>query len=43
VDVQSRAEFGGRQKRADYLFRTDGHDRKVHDYIYLLEELKVVA
>src|SRR5271157_4413137 len=29
VEIESRTEIGGRQKRADYLFRTDGHDRFV--------------
>jgi hypothetical protein len=29
VEVESRTTIGGRQKRADYLFRTDGHDRFV--------------
>jgi hypothetical protein len=29
VEIESRTEIGGRQKRADYLFRTDGHNRFV--------------
>jgi len=29
VEIESRTEIGGRQKRADYLFRTEGHDRFV--------------
>jgi hypothetical protein len=27
VELESRTEVGGRQKRADYLFRSDGRDR----------------
>ena len=29
VEVESRTQIGGRAKRADYLFRTDGRDRFV--------------
>ncbi len=29
VEVESRTRIGGRQKRADFLFRTDGRDRFV--------------
>ncbi len=29
VEIESRTSIGGRQKRADYLFRTDTHDRFV--------------
>jgi hypothetical protein len=29
AEIESRTEIGGRQKRADYLFRTDGHNRFV--------------
>ena len=29
VEVESRTQIGGHAKRADYLFRTDGHDRFV--------------
>ena len=29
VEVESRTQISGRQKRADYLFRTDGRDRWV--------------
>ncbi len=29
VEIESRTEIGGRQKRADYLFRTEGHDQFV--------------
>ena len=29
VEIESRTQIGGRQKRADYLFRTDGRDRFV--------------
>ena len=27
VEIESRTDIAGRAKRADYLFRTDGHDR----------------
>ena len=29
VEVESRTQIGGRQKRADYLFRTEGRERFV--------------
>src|ERR1039458_2287364 len=39
VEIESRTEIGGRQKRADYLFRTDGHDRFVCEAKKPAEEL----
>lgn len=39
VEVESRTEIGGRQKRADYLFRTDGHDRFICEAKKPAEEL----
>ena len=27
IEIESRTDVAGRAKRADYLFRTDGHDR----------------
>lgn len=29
IEIESRTDIAGRAKRADYLFRTDGHDRFV--------------
>ena len=39
VEIESRTEIGGRQKRADYLFRTEGHDRFVCEAKKPAEEL----
>jgi restriction endonuclease TaqI-like protein len=39
VEIESRTNIGGRQKRADYLFRTDGHDRFVCEAKKPAEEL----
>ena len=39
VEIESRTQIGGRQKRADYLFRTDGHDRFVCEAKKPAEEL----
>src|ERR1039458_7101510 len=39
VEIESRTEIGGRQKRADYLFRTDGHDRFICEAKKPAEEL----
>ena len=40
VEIESRTEIGGRQKRADYLFRTDGHDRFICEAKKPAEELQ---
>jgi len=39
VEIESRTEIGGHQKRADYLFRTDGHDRFICEAKKPAEEL----
>ena len=39
VEIESRTQIGGRQKRADYLFRTDGRDRFVCEAKKPAEEL----
>ncbi len=39
VEIESRTEIGGRQTRADYLFRTDGHDQFVCEAKKPAEEL----
>ena len=39
VEIESRTQIGGRQKRADYLFRTDGHERFVCEAKKPAEEL----
>ena len=39
VEIESRTQIGGRQKRADYLFRTNGHDRFVCEAKKPAEEL----
>ena len=39
VEIESRTEIGGRHKRADYLFRTDGLDRFVCEAKKPAEEL----
>lgn len=39
VEIESRTRIGGRQKRADYLFRTDGRDRFVCEAKKPAEEL----
>ena len=39
VEIESRTTIGGRQKRADYLFRTDGRDRWVCEAKKPAEEL----
>jgi hypothetical protein len=39
VEVESRTEIDGQQKRADYLFRTDGHDRFICEAKKPAEEL----
>jgi hypothetical protein len=43
VEIESRTEIGGQQKRADYLVRIDGHDRKAPHYINFLEQCKLPA
>src|SRR5438094_3237403 len=40
VEIQGRTQIGGRQKRADYLFRTDGRDRFVCEAKKPAEELQ---
>jgi hypothetical protein len=39
VEIESRTEIQGRQKRADYLFRTDGNDRFICEAKKPAEEL----
>ncbi len=39
VEIESRTQIAGRQKRADYLFRTEGHDRFVCEAKKPAEEL----
>lgn len=39
VEIESRTTIGGRQKRADYLFRTEGRDRWVCEAKKPAEEL----
>ncbi len=39
VEIESRTEIGGRKRRADYLFRTDGHDRFICEAKKPAEEL----
>jgi hypothetical protein len=39
VEIESRTEIAGRKKRADYLFRTDTHDRFVCEAKKPAEEL----
>jgi len=39
VEIESRTDIGGRQKRADYLFRTDRTDRFVCEAKKPAEEL----
>jgi hypothetical protein len=39
VEIESRTEIGGGQKRADYLFRADGHDRFICEAKKPAEEL----
>jgi len=39
VEIESRTQIGGRQKRADYLFRTDARDRFVCEAKKPAEEL----
>ncbi len=39
VEIESRTEIGGRQKRADYLFRAEGQDRFVCEAKKPAEEL----
>jgi len=39
VEIESRTEIAGRKKRADYLFRTDTHDRFVCEAKKPVEEL----
>ncbi|HMP82951.1 MAG TPA: TaqI-like C-terminal specificity domain-containing protein [Verrucomicrobiota bacterium] len=39
VEIESRTHIGGRNKRADYLFRTDGNDRWVCEAKKPAEEL----
>ena len=40
VEIESRTQIGGRQKRADYLFRTERHDRFVCEAKKPAEELR---
>jgi hypothetical protein len=39
VEIESRTEIGGRKNRADYLFRTEGHDQFVCEAKKPAEEL----
>src|SRR5450432_3920370 len=39
VEIESRTDIAGRAKRADYLFRTDGHDRLICEAKKPREEL----
>jgi hypothetical protein len=43
VEIESRTDIGGRQKRADYLFRTDRTDRLVCEAKKPAEELNARA
>ena len=39
IEIESRTDIAGRAKRADYLFRTDGHDRFICEAKKPSEEL----
>ena len=39
IEIESRTDIAGRAKRADYLFRTDGHDRFICEAKKPREEL----
>ena len=39
IEIESRTDIAGRAKRADYLFRTDGHDRLICEAKKPREEL----